>query len=638
MNKRTGMPTQTFKNLLEQEPAIIFDGAMGTLLYARGVFINQCFDALNLQNPEIVEQIHREYVKAGAMVIETNTFGANRLKLKSFNLEDRVMDINMEGARIARRAAEKSALIAGSIGPLGVPIEPWGPTSHDQARRIFKEHATGLVQGGIDVFILETFGNIAELEQAVTGVRLAMEEQGVALPVMAHMTVDNDGNSLFGTEPEVFTAKMDSWEVDALGINCSVGPKIMLDVVERMIKGTTKPLSVMPNAGMPAQIDGRTIYLSSPEYFAYYARRFIQVGARIIGGCCGTTPEHIKKISDSIKLTRAERASIHIIDKRKQDESARDQKQEYPQVPVEEKSRLSKRISQGCFVASCEMTPPRGWELRRIIRAAEELKNAGFDTINIPDGPRASAKMGPLAMAVTIQQQVGAETILHYTCRDRNMLGMQSDLLGAYAVGLRNVLLITGDPPALGDYPYATGVFDVDAIGLTNMVTRLNHGYDIGDKSIGKPTGFFIGVGANPTAVNLDKEIERFTRKIDAGAEFAITQPVFDVRQLTGFLSRMGSRSIPVLAGIWPLQSLRNAEFLQNEVPGVSVPQWIIDEFKKCNGDGEAERRLGIEIAKRTLDEVHALVQGVQISAPFNRHEYAVELLEWARALRSKHS
>lgn len=622
---------KNFRKTLNDKKIVIFDGAIGTQLYERGIFFNLSFDGQNLTNPELVAQIHKDYIKAGAMAIETNTFGANRYKLKNFNLEDKVYEINKKGAEIASNAAGDKIFVAGSIGPLGIRIEPWGPTSLEEAKESFKEQALGLIDGGIDVFICETFGDITELGQAINGIKEVMKLKGVEIPIIAQMTVMEDGHSIYGTEPEIFTKRIEDWGADVIGLNCSIGPKAMLDVLEKMVKITTKPLSVMPNAGKPAHVEGRTLYLSNPEYFAFYVRRYIQVGAQIIGGCCGTTPEHIKKVSETIKMLLAEQKSIAVVESMDKVDTETTKKVQYQPILKQNKSRLAAKITEGKFVASCELTPPRGWDLSKIIEAAQKLKENNFDTINIPDGPRASAKLSPLAMAITIERNVGIETILHYTCRDRNLLGMQSDLLGAYSVGLRNLLIITGDPPVIGDYPNVTGVFDVDAIGLTNMVNYLNQGIDIGGKTIGKPTGFFIGVGANPTAVNIEKELKRFYWKVDAGAEYCITQPVFEPEQLENFLDKIKDYKIPVLAGIWPLQSLRNAEFLQNEVPGVILPQWIIEEMKKCNGDGEKERLTGLEIAKKILKQVYPFVNGVQIAAPFNRYDIAIELFNYAR-------
>lgn len=623
--------------LIEERGVVLFDGAMGTMLYSRGVFINQCFDEVNLKNPELVLRIHKEYIEAGAMAIETNTFGANKYKLRRFGLEDKVYELNKRGAEIAREAAGDNIIVAGSIGPLGVRIEPWGPTALDEAKDAFKEQAVALIDGGVDAIICETFSDIMELGQAIRGVKEAEKERGKKVVLIAQMTVGEDGNSLYGTEPEIFTKRIEEWGAQIVGVNCSVGPKVMLDVVTRMMQVTKLPISVMPNAGNPVHIEGRTLYLSSPQYFGHYAKRFIQLGVKIIGGCCGTTPDHIREIAQAIKMLQAESKSKLFVVGIEQELKEVKKEPKYTPVPFESKSNLAKKLKEKKFVSSCELTPPRGWDTTKLVKAAMEVKKAGFDTINIPDSPRASARMSPLATALIIEREVGIETILHYTCRDRNLLGMQSDLLGAYALGIRNLLLVTGDPPVTGDYPKATGVFDIDSIGLTNLVRFLNHGTDIGGRSIEKPTGFLIGVGANPTAVNIEREVRRFYWKIDAGAEFAITQPIFDPEQLIRFLDMVSSFSnIPILAGIWPLQSYRNAEFLNNEVPGVSIPEWILKEMEACEGDKDKEMEKGVEIAKYIFDEIYKMVQGVQIAAPLNRWVSAVSLLSYIKEKVSK--
>ena len=509
------------------ENIVVIDGAMGTELYARGVFINRCFDALNQTNPDMVKEVHRGYRKAGVDVLETNTFGANRHKLRAHGLETNLAEINREGARLAREIAGEDVYVSGSIGPMGIKIEPWGPTSEAEAREVFREQAAALLEGGVDLFCLETFSDLNEIHQAILGVRDVCD-----LPVAASMTLEEDGSSLYGTEPEIFTRKLDEWGADMIGVNCSVGPHVMLSAVERMVRVTGKPIIVQPNAGIPRSVEGRNIYLCSPEYMGTYAKRFIQAGAKVVGGCCGTTPEHLKAIIKSVRMLRPAQRRVEIF-------VPSERTAEVEPIARREKSRFAAKLEAGEFVTSVELNPPKGIDTGKVMRGARFLKDSGVDAVNIPDGARASARMGPMFLALKMEQEIGIETILHYCCRDRNLLGMQADLLGAYSSGLRNILIITGDPPKLGDYPDATAVFDVDAIGLTNMVTRLNHGLDLGGNPIGKPTGYLIGVGANPGAVDLDHEVRRFQYKVDAGAEFAITQPVFDVRQLKVFLERI---------------------------------------------------------------------------------------------------
>lgn len=598
-----------------EEGVVLFDGAMGTMLYERGVFINRSFDETNLSNPSLVERIHREYVDAGADVIETNTFGANRYKLKLHGLENKLAEINRRGAEIARGAAGGERLVAGSIGPLGIKIEPWGPTSFEEAAEAFAEQAAALQEGGIDIFSLETFADLNEIHQAIRGVRSVSD-----LPIMAQMTLQSDGFGLYGTSPAEFVSRLAEWRADVVGVNCSVGPKVMLDAVEKMVSAVEAYISVQPNAGIPQSIEGRNIYLVSPEYLAEYARRFVQVGVRVIGGCCGTTPSHIRAIRDALRTIRPGR-KIHPAVKITDDKAA-----SVDVVPREHKSRLSRKIFEGSFVKLVEIVPPRGCDPAIPLEAAGRLAEAGIDAINIPDSPRATSRMSPLALAVLIERNIGLETVLHYCCRDRNILGMQSDILGAHALGLRNMLIVTGDPIRTEDYPDATAVFDIDSIGLTNVVHQLNLGMDIGGRRLKRPTEFHIGVGVNPGAVNFEEEMNRLEWKVKAGAEFAITQPVFDLDLFYRFLDRIEPMQIPVIAGIWPLTSYRNAEFMNNELPGVTVPEEIMIRMRDSES-GEAALEEGVAIAAEILGNVHERVSGIQISAPFNRYELALDVL-----------
>jgi homocysteine S-methyltransferase len=601
-----------FRENLE-ENILVFDGAMGTELYARGIFINSCFDELNLSNPGLIREIHQSYRSAGADVLETNTFGANVVKLRGHGFGEKVYEINKAGARIAREAAGEDLYVAGSIGPLGIRIEPWGPTSVDEAREAFREQARGLLDGGIDLFCLETFSDLSEMHQAILAVRDLCD-----LPIVAQMTVDEDARSLYGTDPEVFAARLDAWGADVAGVNCSVGPHAMLSALERMAKATGRPLIAQPNAGTPRNVEGRNIYLCSPEYMGVYAQRFIVTGAKAVGGCCGSTPDHIRHIAKTVRQLRPAQRRVEVFVPEEEAEGV-------GPIPLGEKSRFARKIAEGEFVTAVELLPPKGIVAGKVLDNARTLKAKGVDGINIPDGARASARMGAMFLAVMIQQQVGMEAILHYCCRDRNLIGMQGDLLGMYAMGLRNILIITGDPPKLGDYPDATAVFDVDSIGLTNMVTRLNHGLDLGGTPLSQPTGYHVGVGANPGALDLEYELRRFRYKVEAGAEFAVTQPVFDVAQLKTFLRRIADHRIPVVAGIWPLASLRNAEFMRNEVPGVVVPEAVMERMQKAEAEGRA-REEGIAIACDTLEEVRSEVQGVQVSAPFGKIQAVLDV------------
>lgn len=607
---------KNFLDLIKQK-VVLFDGGMGTELYRRGVFINKCFEETNLVAPELVKQIHNDYLNAGAEVIETNTFGANRFKLKRFNLQDKLKDIVFAGSRIAREVAGEKAFVAGSIGPLGVQIEPLGPISREESQEFFAEIIKPMVDGGIDLLIFETFINLDELKQAVVSARKLTDK-----PIIAQITIDEDGNTLTGTNPETAIADLESMGADVVGINCTVGPQVMLNWLETVRPLTSLPISIMPNAGKPKNIDGRNIYLASPEYFAEYAKLFVKSGANIIGGCCGTNPEHIKKMAVAI-LALQPKIVFQKIEK-----IIVKEEQKVQPIQKKDKSRLARRLSIGKFVKFVELLSPRGVDASKEIQKARELFYNGIDVINIPDGPRASARMSALAVAIKIQREVGIETVLHFVCRDRNVIGIQSDLLGSYALGIRNILAITGDPPKLGTYPDATGVFDVDSIGLVNILTRLNNGLDIAGYPIGKPTGFFIGVGVNPLAFNLEEELRRLFWKVDAGAEFMVTQPIFDVAGFKEFLKEVEHYHLPIIVGIWPLTSLRNAEFMKNELPGVVVPDDIIERMRKVSDSKSKSIQEGIAIARETISEIGHLVQGVQISAPFGRIDSVMETLD----------
>jgi methionine synthase I (cobalamin-dependent)/5,10-methylenetetrahydrofolate reductase len=608
------------------ERVLVCDGAMGTMLYSRGVFINKSFDAMNLTQPELVEDVHREYVRAGADVLETNTFGANRIKLGSFGLADKLKDINVAGVRIARRAAGDRAYVAGSIGPLGIRIEPWGKTGVDEAREYFREQAEALVEGGVDLFILETFRDLNEIGAAIDAVRSVS-----ALPIVAQMTTEEDGNTQDGTPPEQFAPELEKRGATIIGVNCAVGPAPMLETIERMEAVTPLKLSAQPNAGKPRDVEGRNIYLCSPEYMASYARRFILHNVRIVGGCCGTTPEHIRQIKAAVRAgaAHAEVApSLAAADARAR--ASRGASIAVPPIRREQKSRLAGEMARGRFVIGVELLPPRGFEAELAIQRARELRRYGVDVVNIPDGQRAGARLSALSLAVLIEQQANIETLLHYSCRDRNLLGIQSDLLGAHAMGIRNLLLITGDPGRVGDYPDATAVFDVDSIGLTNVVTRFNHGSDMGGQPIGAPTGFHIGVSANPAASNLDEELKRFDYKVEAGAEFVVTRPIFDLVNFERFLKRIEHAHLPVIAGIFPFESARNAEFMANEVPGIRVPDALMDRMRRADGQAAAAAE-GIQIAKEISGGLRQMVQGVQVSTQSGNIDAALAVIDGLR-------
>ena len=608
---------QEFREQLSRR-VLVSDGAMGTMLYSRGVFINRCFDELNLSSPDLVRQIHQDYVRAGAEIVETNTFGANRTRLAGFGVAEKLRAINQAGVRLAREAARQAAFVAGAVGPLGVRIEPLGPTSFAEARVIFREQIDALLEAGVDLLILETFGNLNELREAV---RAAHEASGGEVAIVAQVTIDDFGHLPGGTDTETFTREMDSWPVDAIGLNCSVGPKATLETIERMMQFSSKPMSAMPNAGLPTRVEGRNMYLCSPEYMAQYARRLLWAGVRIIGGCCGTTPDHIK-------LIRSETRSLQPLQKKLSVtvEEPEVKAHALTPVPMAQKSKLGAKLAQGKFVAFVEILPPRGVDASREIAGAKLCAEQGIDAINVPDGPRASARMSAQVACQLIQQHAGIEAVSHFCCRDRNILGIQSELLGAHIEGVRNLICITGDPPRMGLYPDATAVFDVDAIGLVNIVSNLNHGLDIGGNPIGSQTALLIGVGANPGALNMDEEIRRFEWKVEAGAEYVVTQPVFDLDLLEKFLKRIEHVKIPVICGLWPLTSFRNAEFMVNELR-VPVPEHFMERMRGVDNADKA-REEGVAIAREMVARVRGMVQGVQLSAPFGRYQMALDVAE----------
>src|SRR5580765_951662 len=607
-----------------EERVLVCDGAMGTMLYAKGIFINKSFDALNVTQPDLVAEVHQEYVRAGADIVETNTFGANRIKLGTFGIADKLHAINEQGARIARHAQGRRAYVAGAIGPLGVRIEPWGKTGVDEARGYFREQAQALADGGVDLFILETFRDLNEIGAAIDAVRSVSD-----LPIVAQMTTEEDGNTLDGTPPERFTPELERRGATIIGLNCAVGPAPMLDTIERMAAVTTRRLSAQPNAGQPRDVEGRNIYLCSPEYMASYARRFIEHHVRLVGGCCGTTPEHIRQMKAAVRASAPASAQTA-----SRPASARGfgaasaESVNAPPVPRDKKSRLANAMARGTFVVAVELLPPRGYQTDDVVERARRLKIGGVDLVSIPDGQRPGARMSALSLAVLIEQQAGIETLLQYSCRDRNLLGIQSDLLGAHAMGLRNLMLVTGDPGRVGDYPDATAVFDVDSIGLTNLVSRLNHGCDLGGQPIGAPARFHIGVSVNPGAPNLDEELRRFEYKVEAGAEFVVTWPVFDVAAFDEFLKRIESARLPVVAGVLPLESARHAEFMANEVPGASVPEALVDRMRRVRPDEAAAE--GVAIACGLAHGLRTCAQGLQISTTSGQIEAAFQVIESA--------
>jgi len=620
---------------------------MGTLLYERGVFVNVCYDELNLVEPKLVEEIHREYVEAGARIIETNTFGANPVKLSGFSLEGRTEEINEAAVERARAGIEAAGVgatvhVIGAVGPLGIRIEPWGPTAQDEARGYFGRQVDGLLAGGADGIILETFQDLRELEQALAAVR---ERSG--LPVIAQVTIEAGGRTAYGTDVETVARTLEEWGADVVGVNCSVGPAEILDAVERMAAVTALPLSAQPNAGLPRTVGDRKMYLARPEYMARYARRMVEAGARFVGGCCGTTPEHILRIGEALleadpELPGREGEAAETATSARAGRVAPPAPAIRAREPISlgERSPLGRRLAEGGFVTSLELVPPRGWDPASLLADARRARLAGVDVVSIPDAPRGTFRMASLPAGILVARETGLDVLVHYACRDRNMLGMISDLMGAAASGVRNLLAVTGDLSPAGPYPEHTAVFDIDSIGLTNLLRHLNAGVDPGGHPVEPPTRFVIGVVLNQGAADLEREHRRFHWKVDAGAEFAVTQPVFDPRRVTRFVDRAfggegggAEGRIPLVAGLWPLDSSRTAEFLANEVPGVRVPAEVVDRLREAEGRGpEAAREEGIRIAVEAAQALLPRIQGIHVASPRGRVELALEVVARVRA------
>jgi homocysteine S-methyltransferase len=608
------MPRTDFSELL-RERLVVFDGAMGTELYQRHQFVNVCYEQLCLTQPDLVKEIHRANRRAGADVLTTNSFGANRRKLGGFLLADQVFAINKAAAVVARDVAGDDLYVAGSVGPLDARIGAGG-LPESQAVEIFAESIRGLQAGGVDFIIFETFGR---REDMLAAIRAAA---ACGAPYIPSMAIGELGITRHGETIEMFYAPYpaDLPPPLALGFNCGVGPAEWLERLENFVPSAPFPVLVQPNAGLPKLVNDRMIYMTSPEYFQTYGLHFAQIGARALGGCCGAGPQHIAQLAAGVKTLHKKRIEVH--------ELAGEKTVLVDPCPTEQKSRFAWKLARRQWTTSIEIVPPLGYDMTKTLERARACQIQGVDAINVPDGPRASSRVSPLIAAMTIQQKAGVEAVLHLTCRDRNIIGMQSDLLGCAAAGVNNILIITGDPPKLGDYPFATAVFDLDAIGFTRIAGRLNRGVDIGGHAVAPATCFCIGVGADPSHLDQEREVDRFHQKVEAGAEFAITQPVFDAEVLARFLERVEKLNIPILAGIWPLASLRNAEFLNNEVPGVKVPDWIIRRMGAASTSKEAARDEGIAIARELRDAVRQKVTGVQVSAPFGNVQTALAVLE----------
>lgn len=603
---------------IEGDAVHVIDGAMGTVLYDRGVFVNQCYDELNLTRPELVLGVHADYVRAGAGLVETNTFGANPVKLEAFGLDGATEEINVAAARLARQAAGERAAVLGAMGPLGIRIEPWGPTSVDEAAALFDRQAAGLAEGGVDGFMLETFSDLDELLQAVRAVRRVAGDA----PLFAQMTFGEEGYTSYGAPVERAARALDAAGADVIGLNCSVGPSSMLLGIERMAAATERPVSALPNAGLPRDIGDRKIYLASPEYMARYARRMAEAGARFVGGCCGTSPEHTRLTASLVGTTAREPARVAIA--RPAEPSGPDAPEP---PPLAGRSALGRRLAAGEFVRAVEVAPPHGWDADELLAAARRLDDAGVHAVHVVDGPGQRVRVASLYAAIVIERELEMETVAQYSCRDRNMLGMLGDLLGAAAAGLRNLLLVTGDPPLGG--PYDTGgVYDIDSIGLTNVVRQLNLGLDPGGGSIGPPTSFVKGVTVNTSALDREEEIRRFAWKAEAGADFAVTLPAFDPEAFLTLTRDLEGFGVPILVGLWPPLSLRNAEFLAHEVPGVDVPPCVLERMAKAQARGErAAAREGVAVAREVLAAVRPHVAGALVSTPRGRVGRAAAVL-----------
>jgi homocysteine S-methyltransferase len=603
-----------------QERVLVCDGAMGTMLYSKGIPITSCFEEMNLSMPSLVKEVHEGYRKAGAEILEANTFGANARRLAGYGLEEKVEEINRAGVRLARECAGDDVLVAGAVGPLGIRMEPLGPLTAAEARAAYSEQFVALAEAGADLIQLETFYDLDELQVAIAAARAVCD-----LPLVAQVTIDDDGNMPSGTRPEDFTRKLAATGVDALGLNCSVGPKVMLETIQRMAPLTSTPLTAQPNAGLPMNIGGRNIYLCSPEYMAGYVAHFIRQGVKLLGGCCGTTPEHIRAVRDAVRTEQPPRPHVAVGTVAPVTPTV----QTLAPIPLAERSRLARKLAHGEFVILAEVPPSRGCDPSKEIEGARYLAANGIDAAYVPEVERASGRMSSQALAQLIQNQAGIEAVLQYSCRDRNIISIQADLLGAYVLGLRNVALLTGELPTTGDFPDATAVFDVDSIGLTKIVANLNRGLDIGGNFLGNQTGFLIGILGSPTAADMDQEWERLEVKVRLGAECIVTPPVFDLERLDRFLERTREWGLPVVVGVYPLTSYRNAEFLVNESQ-VGIPKAILSRMKAVES-GEAARAEGIHIAQELAVALRGRVQGVRITAPLGRYSTVVEVLQALR-------
>ena len=616
------MAMSPFLSRLAEGP-LLCDGAMGTMLYARGVPLDGCFDVLNANNPTLVQSIHAAYLSAGADLIETNTFGANRFKLAVHGLDARVREINARGAKLARDVREtagREAFVLGSIGPLGKYLAPIGAIGVEEGRAAFREQAEGLLEGGVDAFIVETFSDLGEIRLAVEAIRALTDE----LPIIAQMAFTDEGVTFVGRSAVEVARALRGLPVQVIGANCSVGSSVLYDILEQMLpEAGGLPISIQPNAGLPSRVGERLIYLSSPAYMAEYAGKMLEAGARIVGGCCGTTPDHIRAMRAAVDRhvpTRARARRVSVSPPAREEAPAL----RTTAVPTP----LARKLEAGEFLVTVELDPPRGHNIEKLVQGAKLLKERGVEMVDINDGSLGRIRMSVLPTAVLVREATGLDIIMHFTCRDRNLMGIQADLLGAHAMGIRNILAIKGDPPRAGDYVNATAIFDVNAIGLIRIIQGMNGGLDATGNSIGEPTGFHVGVGLNPAAVDPDKELARLFRKVEAGARWAQTQPVYDLEVLDRFLSRAGRLPIPIIVGLLPLHSFRHAEFLHNEVPGITIPDAVRARMKEA---GDRALRQGIEMAQALLQQIRARYAGAYLMPSFGRYEVVAEVLDALR-------
>ncbi len=616
------MSAHPFLEILKERP-LLFDGAIGTELYRRGVYLTNSFEELNLTRAGLVLKVHRDYLEAGAEVLTTNSYGANRIRLSHFDLQDKVGEINRAAAELAQEAAGRRAWVAGAIGPTGLGTAHFLGPAAEECREIYYEQMRGLLDGGVDFLLLETFSQLAEAHLVT---RLA-KEKFPDVPLVATFRFETDERLSDGSTPEAVAEALIEWGADVIGANCGEGPQLVFEMSRRML-GHGVPVICQPNAGSPKSLEGRTIYVANPEFFGVMGRRMLKAGISAVGGCCGTTPEHIRRLRSAVRMMggaiavpREEEARVTTVELRQ------DNPVGVERVPVEERSVFARKVSSGKFVVSVEVNPPGGLDPSESIAAAQMLTEAGVDIINIADGPRASVRMSNLAMALLMRQQTEAEVLLHVCCRDRNLLGLQSDLLGAHALGIRNILIITGDPPKVGDYPDATAVYDLDSIGLLHWVRSYNHGLDPTGKALDAPTQFWVGTGAEPAAMDYERELRRLEKKVQAGADFVMTQPVYDPRRVERFLKDIEHLGIPILLGLLPLASYRNAEFLHANVPGMSIPEEIRQRMKSVK-PGKAARAEGVKIAQESLLSLRDRVQGAYIMPPLGHYEMAPAILE----------